>query len=220
MAIQTRNKLVLLLVAPLLLTVNTVLADGHSAFIDNMPALKDKADVPGMQTWEKDGLKASDYTRVVIHPITLFISSKSDYQGIEADEMKAISDRLRKALVDALEPDFPVVDNAGPGVMVVRIAVTNLRLKKKKRGVLGYTPIGFVAGEVTKSAGDKFILSDAGMQWEVLDGASGERIAVAVDINAMQAGKSEGEENWKAIEVALENAAERFRKRVEKDRAR
>lgn len=209
----------LLLAAMMLLTCNVATAAGQSGFIENMPSLKDKVDVPGMKTWEKAGLKVSDYTKFSIQPVTLFISPQSKYKGVNADDLKAVADRLRGALVNALEPDYPVVDKPGAGVMVVRIAITDLRLKKKKRGLLGYTPIGFVAGAVTSSAGDNINLLDAGMEWELLDGASGERIAVIVDANALQAGKGEGKSDWAAIETALKNAADRFRKRVESDKA-
>lgn len=210
----------LLLAAMMLSTFNVATAAGQSGFIDDMPELKDKADVPGMKSWEKSGLKVSDYTRFSIQPVTLFISPQSEYKGVNADDLKAISDRLHQALVNALEPDYPVVDKPGAGVMVVRIAITDLRLKKKKRGLLGYTPVGFVAGAVTSSAGDNVNLLDAGMEWELLDGASGERIAVIVDANALQAGKGGGKSDWAAIEVALKNAADRFRKRVESDKAK
>ena len=210
----------LLLVVATLLTFNVATAANQSGFIENMPALKDKADAPGVKSWEKEGLKASAYTRFLIQPVTLFISPQSEYKGFDADEMKAVADRLRQALAEALEPDYPVVDKPGAGVMVVRIAITNLQLKKKKKGLFSYTPIGFIAGAATSSAGDNVNLLDAGMEWEMLDGASGERIAVMVDTNVLQAGKADEKSGWDSIEAALKNAAERFRRRVESDRAK
>ena len=210
----------LCLVITMLLNFNVATAASQSGFIDNMPALKDKPDVPGAKSWEKEGLKASDYTRFLIKPVTLFISPQSQYKGFDADEMKAVADRLRHALIDALEPDYPVVDKPGAGVMVVRIAVTDMRLKKKKKGLFSYTPIGFVAGAATSSAGDNVNLIGAGMEWEMLDGVSGERIAVMVDPQALQAGKADDKQDWAAIETALKNAADRFRRRVESDRSK
>ena len=41
-----------------------------------------------------------------------------------------------------------MVNKAGPGVLYLRAALTNVKVAKKKRGVLGYTPIGFVATSV------------------------------------------------------------------------
>jgi hypothetical protein len=203
----------LLVAAVMLLTTNLATAAEQSAFIEDMPTLEAQSD--GIMRWQKEGLKASDYTKLLIQPISLFIHPESEYKGFDADEMKAVADRLRHALVDALEPDFPVVSKAGAGVMVVRIAITDLRLKKKKRGLLGYTPIGFVAGAVTSSAGDNVNLVDAGLEWEFLDGSSGERIGVAVDKKALESGKGD----WNSIEAALKKAAERFRKRVESEQA-
>lgn len=210
----------LFLAMAMLLNFNVATAASQSGFIDNMPALKDKPDVPGAKSWEKEGVKASDYSKFLIKPITLFISPGSEYKGFDADEMKAVADRLRQALADALEPDYPVVDKPGAGVMVVRVAVTDMQLKKKKKGLFSYTPIGFVAGAATSSAGDNVNLTGAGMEWELLDGASGERLAVMVDPNALQAGKADDKQDWAAIEAALKNAADRFRRRVESDRSK
>lgn len=218
---RVMHKSSLLLAFIMLTTYNITASAGSSDFINDMPQLTYKPDVPGVKTWEKSGLKVSKYTKFSIQPITLFISPRSEYKGINADDMKVISDRLRQALIDALEPDFPVLDRGlGADVMAVRIAVTNLSLKKKKRGLLGYTPIGFVAGSVTKSAGDNVELLDAGLEWELLDGETGERIAVVIERKALQAGQGEGQSNWDAIEFALKAAADRFRDRVERDRAK
>jgi len=176
-----------LLVVAMLLNFNIATAASQSGFIENMPVLKDRAGVPGMKTWEKDGLKISAYTRFLIKPITLFISPRSEYKGFDADDMKTISDGLRKTLTTALEPDFPVVDEPGGGVMAERIAITNLQLKKKEKGLFSYTPIGFVAGAATSSAGDNVSLLAATLEWELLDGVSGERLVVLVDRNVLQA---------------------------------
>jgi len=45
-----------------------------------------------------------------------------------------------------------VVHEPGPGIMYVRFAVTNLYLKKKKRGLLSYTPMGFVVHSTMQAA--------------------------------------------------------------------
>ncbi len=204
-----------LLVVAMLLSFNVATAATQSGFIENMPVLKDKADLPGVKTWEKEGFNASAYTRFMIQPVTLFISPRSEYKGFDADEMKAISDGLRQTLTRAMEPEFPVVDESGAGVMVVRIAITNLQLKKKKKGLFSYTPIGFVADAATSSAGDHVNLLAATMEWELLDGVSGERLVVIVDTNVLQAGKDDGQSDWKAIKKALKDAVGRFRLRLE-----
>jgi len=207
-----------LLVVTMLLSFNVATAASQSNFIENMPVLKDRLGVPGIKSWEKDGLKISEYTRFLIKPITLFISPQSEYKGFDADDMKTISDGLRKTLTQALGPDFPVVDEPGAGVMVVRIAITNLQLKKKKKGLFSYTPVGFVAGAATSSAGDNVNLLTATLEWELLDGVSGERRVVIVDTNVLQAGKADGQSDWKAIKKALTDAVDRFRARLESDR--
>ena len=55
-----------------------------------------------------------------------------------------MADALRQQLTDAVSKNITVVDKAGPGVLYVRIAASNVHLKKKSRGLLGYTPAVFV----------------------------------------------------------------------------
>ena len=63
---------------------------------------------------------------------------------------------MRDALKARLEEGgrYKVVDQPGPDVLYMRTALTNLYLKKKKRGVLAYTPIGAVAKAGTDALKD------------------------------------------------------------------
>jgi hypothetical protein len=57
-----------------------------------------------------------------------------------------VTNNFRKALIKHLEPAYPVVDTNGQDVLELRLAITNVVAEKKKRGLLGYTPVGFVIG--------------------------------------------------------------------------
>ena len=120
-----------------------------------------------------------------------------------------------QTLVDELEPTYPVVSKAGPGTMVVRLAITDVKMKKKKRGLLGYTPIGIVVTAAQDAAGARVSLVDAGIEGELLDALTGERLAVLVD-KGLKASKDKDEKlSWDDIDQRLRFYAKRFRARLD-----
>ncbi|MGB5306861.1 MAG: DUF3313 family protein, partial [Gammaproteobacteria bacterium] len=119
--------------ALLLASMQQVSAAG-SDFIENMPSLSADPDRPGAMIWIKEGFDGTQYTKLMIEPVTIFIADDSEYKGLNADELKVMADGFRESLTKALEPDVPVVSQPGAGVLYVRAAISNVHMAKKKRG--------------------------------------------------------------------------------------
>jgi len=65
--------------------------------------------------------------------------------GAKPADLTAIAEALRSQLVEALtKSGYNVVTEPGPNIMLLRTAFTDVYMETKPRGVLGYTPIGFV----------------------------------------------------------------------------
>jgi len=151
---------------------------------------------------------------MMIEPITIFISPESEYKGLSADELKKLSDGFADAVTKTLAPEITLVNKPGAGVLHVRAAITNVDAAKKKRGLLGYTPIGFVAGTVKNAAvGPSLSLKNAVLEIETLDSVSGERVGVLVD-KAPQTAESK-ELSWDSINQTFIYYAERFKARMQ-----
>jgi hypothetical protein len=205
-----------MIAALLLAAVSTVLwaAPEQSGFLDSYPPLQADASMAGVQRWESPSFDRAKYTRVIIEPITIFIAADSKYKGIDADDLKTLADGFRTALIDALEPDYPVVEKAGSGTLVARLAITNVKLKKKKRGLLGYTPVGMVVTAAKDAAGKRIELVDAGIEAELVDAMTGDQLAVVVDRPPLSGEQGEPE-SWAAIQARLQSYARRFRERMD-----
>ncbi|MGB5305105.1 MAG: DUF3313 domain-containing protein [Gammaproteobacteria bacterium] len=183
-----------------------------SGFIENMPSLTADADRPGAMIWTKEGFDRTQYTKVMIEPVTVFIADDSKYKGLDADELKAMADGFREALTKTLEPDVPVVSQPGAGVLYVRAAITNVHMAKKKRGLLGYTPVGFVVTAAQDAAGARVSLKNAVVEMELLDAQSNERLGVLVDKTPTTADKKEL--SWDSITATFDYYANRFKSRL------
>ena len=202
----------LLLAASLFLPLQQVVAQ-ESEFIENMPQLTQDPDRPGAMIWQKEGVDRSVYTKVMLEPITLFISPNSKYKGLDPDELKAVTDGFVEAATKALEPEIPVVHAAGPGVLYVRAAITNVNLANKKRKLMQYTPVGLVTSSVMNAAGMRISLKEAVLEIETLDSVSGERVSVMVDKSPTVAEKEKL--SWESVANTLTYYADRFKARMQ-----
>jgi hypothetical protein len=140
----------------------------YSGFVDHYPELKLDPHGGGGMLYTKPGVDLGSYKKIMIEPIEVWMADDSKYKGFSPDDLKAITDEFYRVLLTNLEPDYPVVSQPGKGVLVVRLAITDVYAKKKKRGLLGYTPIGAVAGAAT-GAYRKVALKDATIEAELLD---------------------------------------------------
>ena len=93
--------------------------------------------------------RLGEYDGVMIDQPEIWVDRKSDYPGTKADYLKAIVDMIRDKLAGTLiRGGNSVVESPGPNVAFIRIALTDLYLKKKPgKQTGGYTAIGSQTSE-------------------------------------------------------------------------
>ncbi len=182
-------------------------------FLDDYTVLKVDPDVKGAMRYVKEGVDLKKYTKIAIAPIEIWYDPKTEYKGISPDDMKLLADSFRDLIVKELEPDYPVVSVAGPDVLLVNLAITNVKMKKKKRSLLNYTPGGFALYALKDAAGANIILDDAVIEGSMYDSVTGERLGLLIDKQKATAKK--GKASWATLEKSLSFYAQRFRKRLD-----
>jgi hypothetical protein len=186
-----------------------------SAFIEGPVQLEKNPKRVGSYRYINPEANLGRYTTVSIAPIEFFIDWHSDYKGMNPNDFKFISDMFRRTLIDVLEPDYPVVDKVGADTIHIRLALTGIKLKKKRRGLIAITPVGLASGAF-QDVSKKVILLDAVIEAELLDAATGERVAVLVDQNINYDGS--GAESWEAMQRNLRYYAQRLKERLKSDK--
>ena len=216
-----RIKVSLIALAILFLSAGMAMSGQEfSGFIEDYPALEKDADREGALIYRKPGSDWKVYTKIMIDPVEIWYSPDSKYKGISPDDLKILADTFRNAVISALEPVYPVVGKPGPDVLGIRLAITNVSVKKKRRGLLGYTPIGIVVGGVKRLAGvsKSIILQDATIEAELLDSQSNERVGVLIDkLSATEEIKKKKKREWEDIVAILDFYAKRFRSRMDEE---
>jgi hypothetical protein len=147
--------------------------------------------------------RAKAYTRVMVDSPEVFISAESPYRGAKPEDIAAISGLVRNAVTTALQKrGYGLADEPAADVLYLRIAVTDLKIDKKKRGLMSYTPVGFVVDAGLKAMQEftqKYDVLDLALQTEVQDSKSGDVLAASV----LRRGESGGARKQLSFEVLV-----------------
>jgi len=128
--------------------------------------------------------RLAKYDKIMIDQPEIWIDPDSKYRGTKPDNIKAIADLLRENLTaKVIDRGYEVVDEPGPGVLYIRTAMTDLYLKKKKRGILAYTPAGAVAKlgvDAIRDMMKKIDIIEAAIQMEFQDSVTQEVLGAII----------------------------------------
>ncbi len=137
-------------------------------------------------------LDLSPYHRVIIDPVDVVLDPEAAGRPVNPAELAALADYLRQALIVAVRDAYPVVEEPGPDVLRLRVAITGTHL--------------FV-GEVAIEA-------------ELLDSESGRRLIAVVDRKAGGKRLKGGNTSWGHVAKAFREWAVAFRVRLDTEHAR
>jgi len=167
------------------------------------------------------------YDSIMVDQPEIFLHAESPYGGFKPDDMKAIADGFRDAVSKELDANYAVVEEPGEKVLYLRIAATDLYVKRKRsKNPLNYTPVGFVLSTVkkklTKDLDKKLSLVELSVEAEMLDSVTGERLAAAVErLGARkdkQAGQKKDPSSWTELDWAMAECGRRMRCRLDNAR--
>lgn len=106
---------------------------------------------------------------------------------IDPSDLKTLTDYFHEALVKSLKPQMQIVDKTAPGVVVMRIALTDLVPTQVKDSIAGtLIPYAFIleAGSGTatgRPAGSTPYMGETSMEMQFRDGATGAVLAECRD---------------------------------------
>ena len=162
--------------------------------------------------------RLKDYKAVLVDQPEIFIAADSKYKGAKGDQLKLLADLARLATQQRLEAGgYVIADAPGPDVLYVRWAITDLYLKKKKRGLLSYTPAGMVIHATRQAAirdlWKKINIVEFAVELELSDFVTGEIIGAAVTRRQgkrKDKGQAEDLVSWQDLDALFLTVAERL----------
>jgi hypothetical protein len=164
----------------------------RSGFLSDYARLKPVAALDGIECWRDTALNPRQFDKVLVSRIVVSLQppngqKEGEVKTIDPNDLKTLTDYFHAALVKALKPQMEVVDKAGPGVVVIRIALTDLVPTTVTDSLAGtLIPYAFIAeagsGVATgRPAGSTPYMGETGMEMQFRDGTNGQIIAECRD---------------------------------------
>ncbi|MEJ1963154.1 MAG: DUF3313 domain-containing protein [Gammaproteobacteria bacterium] len=166
--------------------------------------------------------RGAKYTAVMVDQPEIFIHPDSPYKGMKPDDLKLIADELRESVVRELYGSYQIVEVPGPGVLMVRMAVGDLVLQKRKQPATAYTPAGTsaYAGKeaLVRDVVRNVDLSNLKIEAEALDSQTHEQLgAMTASRGGLTTGS--GQPGWNDVENVFSVLGKRLRCRLDNARA-
>ncbi|TNF96100.1 MAG: DUF3313 domain-containing protein [Gammaproteobacteria bacterium] len=172
------------------------------------------------------------YNKLMIDRIKIYLKEDAESKEIDPAELKELVDYFHQAIVDAVSPRYPVVDEAGPDVLRLRIAITDLVPNKPEASMVtlvvpflwvGEAGAGAKEGEV----GSTPFVGEATVEMEAMDSVSNQQIAAYIETETAKKyqwnkGISEGigaytkaYSTWAYTKKAMDDWAKLIRERMD-----
>ncbi len=158
----------------------------------------------------------SAYSSIQIDPVTIWRSEGREIADVPDEELKELADRLESVLRKELQTDFSLVDRGGPGVLRLRVALTEAKGAPVALGVVSSVvpQVRLISGLKKLGTGTHAFVGRVGIEAELLDGLTNERLAAGVDERAGTRALRGGVSTWSDVDQAFEYWAKRLHERL------
>ena len=140
----------------------------RSGFLDNYWQLTPNPEMDGALQYQNPTKQLDQYGRFMIDPIVVHFARQDQQTALDPAKLTKLTAFFRDHLVKSLFKRYRVVDQAGPGVLRLRIAITDIQ----KTDPINLLPQAKLLG---------LGLGGASMEAEALDSQSGERVTAVVE---------------------------------------
>ncbi len=157
-----------------------------------------------------DKAKFKSYTKVWVEPVQVWRGEKSDVKDLDKEDATYLSQFLWSRLDEEFRKDYQMVQEPGPGVMRLRVGITEAG---KNIPVLDNltAPVSMVLYDGKKSLGGiQPFVGKATIEAEVTDSQTGELLAAAVDRRGGRKYAWKSLHRWGDVEAAYTYWAKKF----------
>ena len=164
----------------------------------------------------------SKYRKIQIDPVTIWVTDGSSLESVPEEDRQLLADYLHEAVHTELSKEYRIVREPAPDALRVRLAITDA----KGASVVGNTVSKFVPQlRVLTTVGGlatdtQALVGRVGIEGELLDSMTDERLGAAVDRRAGTKAIRSGMSTWADVQRASDYWAERLRTRLAELRAR
>jgi hypothetical protein len=187
-----------------------------SGFLKDTSQLKEGGDDEALLVYFNPTADWTRYDKILLEPVTVWRNENFDPDDISKEDLQRLVDALYIAVKDQLAKDYQMVDRSGPGVLRMRVAITEAEDSWVVLDtVTNVLPIGIGINLATKGiTGTSAMVGEAAIEAEILDSLTNERLAALIDKRAGTKSFQDKFDNWGDINEAFIYWAERARKKL------
>lgn len=155
--------------------------DQYSGFLKDYSKLKEDKSPSGaaVMRWIKPGIDVSQFNSVYVEP-SQFYPEPRPTEKIPQQTLQGIIEYYHEALKTQFSKALPLANGPGPGVLVVRPAITGVSAATKGLRPYEVIPIALVAAGISTATGIRDEDTTVATEAAFLDGHSGEVVAQVV----------------------------------------
>jgi hypothetical protein len=169
----------------------------------------------------KDVFKTS--SKFILDPVTVYLLPEAQKRGIDPEQLAQLAQYFTKAIKDELTGSgrYEVVTEPGPGVMVLRAAITNVEPTGGKENAALKGAETAATHAVAPGASllvPRLSVGKVAIEGEIVDSVSGEVVAAFMSSKSGRRYFSglKAYEKWGDIDAAFRSWAKNFRERLDK----
>jgi hypothetical protein len=188
-----------------------------SGFLRDYSQLHEGGKGEAQLVYVKAGVPWATYTNMMLDPVTIWTSGEGDVDKVSSEDRQLLADYLDASLRNALAQDYHFVDQPGPNTLHLRVAMTDAKgaraaLNTVSKVVPQLRMLTTVGGLATDT---QALVGRAGVEAEILDSLTNERLMAAVDRRAGTKALRGGVSTWADVENAFDYWSARLRTRLE-----
>ena len=189
-----------------------------SDFLNDYSQLKKGGDDEALLRYVNPDADFKSYTKILIRPIEIYAAPESKLSEVPKEDIQALLGYFDATLRERLKSDYKLVTKPGPGVMQLRIALTETKGTKLVGDTLSsIVPVGMaVSGIKQMATGTPLSVGSARVEMELTDATTGTRLMAAVDERAGKkyTGKFDKWRKWQDAQDAYDHWSEQLKTRL------
>jgi hypothetical protein len=194
----------------------------RSGFLGNYSQMRPGKEGEALLVYKNPKANFKAYSKVMVDPVRAYASRESGVANVPKADLQAMVNYLSATLREKLKADYELVNAPGPGVLRVRVAITEAKGAKVALDTFStLMPIGLALSEVKNIAtGSHSAVGAIGVECELLDGLNNTRLFAAVDerVGRKITGKFDKFDTWRTAYDAFDFWADRLQTRLRAER--
>ena len=187
----------------------------RSGFLKDYDQLRPVHGTRGLLFFADKSFDFKSYTKFAFDPVQVITVPQKGGQKITPEVEDRLKSEALAAFKKALEPDYQVVDAAGPGVLRVRFAITGVKPVKPDLNPSNFIPIGIIvhAGQAAMGKSRKY--AELSGEMEVLSPADKRAAAASFKRRGTEKLGKGYAITWEQMDAIIGQWAVNFRARVD-----